>query len=104
MKLKILQLFSPASKSLPILLSFLDLLIDDTIFIHLHKLVEPLPIRRPFNVLVWFHFSLLCRKGVISEPTIQAMLKSIDPKPFPNIQASGRDFMIGSTSRKMLIQ
>ena len=50
------------------------------IFIDSHQLVGPLPIRRPFNVMVWFHFSLLCKKNVRSEPTIQTLLKSIDPK------------------------
>ena len=104
MKSKILQFFSPAWESLSIVSSFLDLLIDDTIFIHLHQLVGLLPIRRPFNVMVWFHFSLLCKKNVILEPTIQALLKSVDPKPFPNIQGSGRDFIIESKYRKMPVK
>ena len=95
MKSKILQLFSPAWESLSILPLFLDLLINDTIFIHSHQLVGPLPIRRPFNVMVWFHFSLLCKKNFI-----QALLKGIDPKYFPNIQGTGRDFIIGSITRK----
>ena len=47
----------------------------------LSSISEPLLIRRPFNVMVWSHFSFFCKKNVISEPiTIQAMLKSIDPK------------------------
>ena len=106
MKSKILQFFSPAWESLSIVSSFLDLLIDDTIFIHPHQLVGPLPIRRPFNVMVWF--------GSISVYSVKRMpyqnllfklcLKVWTPKPFPNIQGSGRDFIIESTSRNMPVK
>ena len=63
---------TPTWKSLSILSPFLELLIDDPIFITSHELVGLLPTRRPFIVMVWFHFSLLCKKIVTSEPTIQA--------------------------------
>ena len=100
----LLQLFSTAWESSSILPSFLDLLIDNTIFIHLYQLVGPLPIPRPFNVMFWFLFSLLCKNNVISESTIQALLKSINPELFPNNQGSGRDFIIGSTSRNISVK
>ena len=71
---------TPAWKSLSILPSLLDLLIGDPIFIPLHQLVGPLPTQRPFNVMLWFHFSLLGKKSGILEPTIQALLEIIDHK------------------------
>ena len=61
---------TPAWKSLSILPSLLDLLINDRIFIPSHQLAGPLPIRRPFNIMVGFLFSLLGKNNRISEPTI----------------------------------
>ena len=73
-------IYYPAWKSLSILPSLLDLLIDDHIIISLHQLVERLPTRHPFIVTVWFHFSLLCKISGIPKPTRQALFESIDPK------------------------
>ena len=70
----------PFWKSLYILPSLLDLLINDTVFMHSNQLVRDMPTQRPFIVMVWFHFCLLCKENVISEPTIQALLKSINSK------------------------
>ena len=81
---------TPVGKSLSILPSLLNLLIDGTIFVPSHLLVGPLPTRRPFNVTVWFHL-VCCSKVLI-------------PKHFLNIQGSGRDLIIGLTSKKMLVK
>ena len=80
MKLKILHLLPPAWKSSSILPSLLDLLIDDPIFIPSHELAGCRGNPTPLQCHGVAHFSLFSKKHGISEPTIQVLLKSTDPK------------------------